>query len=213
MEGEFIRSALDSEKLAADAAAAATLAELGRSNEADQPSRSGGRRYAMVAGVVLLALLFVVQWMHQSRETLATIPAFSNTIGQVYRVLGQPVQPAWNVAGWRIEASSDAIEVKEGEENLTVSSRIGNNSDQPMPYPLIYISLTDRFLEPVGSQVLDPAEYLPTDLDPRKLVQPGNTFNAIITIKSPPQEASGYKVDVCYRQTGDQLRCAIDDFK
>jgi predicted Zn finger-like uncharacterized protein len=213
MEGEFIRSALDSEKLAADAAAAATLAELGRNNEADQASRSGGKRYAMVAGVVLLALLFVVQWMHQSREALATIPAFSNTIGQVYRVLGQPVQPAWNVAGWRIEASSDAIEVKEGEENLTVSSRIGNNSDQAMPYPLIYISLTDRFLEPVGSQVLDPAEYLPTDLDPRKLVQPGNTFNAIITIKSPPQEASGYKVDVCYRQTGDQLRCAIDDFK
>jgi predicted Zn finger-like uncharacterized protein len=213
MEGEFIRSALDSKKLAADAAAAAALAELGRNSEADQASASGGKRFAMIAGAVVLVLLFVAQWVHQSRESLATFPAFSNTIGQVYRVLGQPVQPAWNVAGWRIEASSDEIAIEEGEENLTVSSRIGNNSDQAMPYPLIYISLTDRFLEPVGSQVLDPAEYLPTDLDPRKLVQPGNTFNAIITIKSPPQNASGYKVDVCYRQTGDQLRCAIDDFK
>ena len=25
--------------------------------------------------------------------------------------------------------------------------------------------------------------------------------------------ATGYKISVCYRQTGGQLRCAIDDFK
>jgi hypothetical protein len=131
----------------------------------------------------------------------------------VYRAFGQPVHPAWDITGWRIEASNDTIQVDEGEENLTVYSRIGNDSDGPLPYPLVSISLTDRFLETLGNQVLDPAEYLPTDLDPRKLVEPGNTFNAVISIKAPPVEASGYKVDVCYRMTDGQLRCKASDFK
>jgi len=213
MEGEHIRSALDSEKLAADTAAAAELAALARAKEAEEAAQSGSKRYQLVGGIVVLVLLLAVQVIHQSREALATIPAFSSTVGQIYRALGQPVQPAWDIAGWRIEASDDVIDVEEGEENLTVYSRIGNNSDRPMPYPLINISLTDRFLEPVGSQILDPAEYLPTDLDPRKLVEPGNTFNAVISIQSPSADASGYKVDVCYRLSDGRLRCAIDDFK
>ncbi len=213
MEGEFVRSELDKEKMATDAAAAQQLADLARSHEAESSGKPSSSRLGMIAAAVVLTLLFVFQIMHQSRESLATIPAFSNTVGQVYRALGQPVQPAWDVTGWRIEASNDQIEVQEGEENLTVQSRIGNNSDRAMPYPLVNISLTDRFLEPVGSQLLDPVEYLAADLDPRKLVEPGNTFNAIITIKSPSIDASGYKVDICYRQTDGQLRCAIDDFK
>ena len=213
MEGEFVRSGLDSKKLAADTAAAAKMAELARANDANEASQSNSNRYRIIAGIVVLVLLFALQLMHQSRDSLVTIPAFSDTVGQVYRALGQPLQPAWDVTGWRIEASTDTIEVEEGKESLTVSSRIGNTSEQSMPYPLINISLTDRFLEPVGSQLLDPAKYLPTDLDPRKLVEPGNTFNAIITIRSPSIEASGYKVDVCYRQTSGWLRCAMDDFK
>ena len=82
-----------------------------------------------------------------------------------------------------------------------------------MPYPLISISLTDRYLEPVGSQILDPGDYLPSDLDPRKHVEPGNTFNAVMSIEAPSIDATGYKLDVCYRLGDGRLSCAIDDFK
>ena len=104
-------------------------------------------------------------------------------------------------------------ERRRDDDELTVYSRLGNNSDGPLPYPLIGISLTDRFEETIGSRVLDPAEYLPTDLDPRELVAPGNTFNAIITIKSATEDATGFKLNVCYRLSDEQLRCAIDDFR
>ncbi|MCJ7591771.1 MAG: zinc-ribbon and DUF3426 domain-containing protein [Woeseiaceae bacterium] len=211
MEGDFVRSAFDSEKLAADAAAAATLAKLTRSGGDDKARYSGGTRYGVIAGLVLLVIVLAIQAMHQSRESLATIPAFSNTVGQVYRALGQPVQPAWNITGWRFEATKGNVEGD--EEELTIYSRLGNNSDGPLPYPLISISLTDRFEETIGSRVLEPAEYLPTDLDPRKLVPPGNTFNAVITIKSATESATGFKLNVCYRLSDGQLRCAIDDFK
>ena len=99
------------------------------------------------------------------------------------------------------------------DSELTIYSRIGNKSDKPLPYPLIGISLTDRFEETIGSRVLDPGEYLATDLDPRKLVRPGNTFNAVISIPSLSSDATGFKLNVCYRLSGGLLRCAIEDFK
>jgi hypothetical protein len=211
MEGEFVHSEADSKKLAVDIAAAAELAEIARAADAEKARQSGGARYGMIGGVVLLVIVLALQVVHQSREALATIPAFSNTIGQVYRAIGQPVQPAWDITGWRFEATKGSVE---GDaEELTIYSRLGNNSDGPLPYPLIGISLTDRFEETIGSRVLDPAEYLPTDLDPRKLVEPGNTFNAIITINSAMEEATGFKLNVCYRLSDGQLRCALDDFK
>jgi len=211
MEGEFVHSERNSEKIAADTAAAAELAGIAKAAEAEQTGPSGGSRYGIIGGVVLLVIVLALQAVHQSREALATIPAFSNTIGQVYRAIGQPVQPAWDITGWRFEATKGSAE--DVAEELTIYSRLGNNSDGPLPYPLIGISLTDRFEETIGSRVLDPAEYLPTDLDPRKLVEPGNTFNAIITINSAMEEATGFKLNVCYRLSDGRLRCAIDDFK
>lgn len=211
MEGEFVRSAFDSKKLKADGAAAAKLAKIKRAGEAEIEHRGGERRYGMVAGLVLLVLVLAVQAIHQSREALATLPAFSSTIGQVYRALGKPVQPAWDITGWRFEATKGSAEGTQGI--LSIYSRLGNKSDGPLPYPLIAISLTDRFEEVIGSRILDPAEYLPTDLDPRKLVPPGNTFNAVINIDSAAENATGFKLNVCYRLSDGQLRCAIDDFK
>jgi len=212
MEGEHVRSAFDSQKLEADKVAAATsLASVLAAENAADKTPGGGRKYAIIAGTVVLALLLVAQGLHQSRDTLATIPAFNNAVGPMYRALGKPLSPEWDITGWRFEVTRGSTD--ETNENLTVYSRIGNKSEQPLPYPLIGISLTDRFEEAIGSRVLDPADYLASDLDPRKMVQPGNTFNAVITIPSPSEDATGFKLNVCYRQSGGDLRCAIDDFK
>lgn len=212
MEGETIHSTLDMKKLAADSAEAAQLLELAKIEEAKSAAQLGNKRYGMIGGAVVLVFLLIFQIMHQSREALATIPAFNGTVGQIYRALGQPVQPAWDITGWRFEATKGNTDGDDGEE-LTVYSRIGNKSESSMPYPLIGVSLTDRFEETIGSRILDPAEYLPTDLDPGKLVEPGNTFEAVITIDSALEDATGFRLKVCYRLSDGQLRCAIDDFK
>ncbi len=165
----------------------------------------------MVAGIIALGLLLVGQFVHQSRDTLATIPAFNDTVGPLYRAVGRPLTPDWDITGWRFEATKGSTD--ESDENLTIYSRIGNKSDSALPYPLVSVSLTDRFEETIGNRVLDPADYLSSELDPRKLVKPGNTFNAVITIRSPSPEATGFKLNVCYRESSGNLRCAIDDFK
>ncbi len=212
MEGEHIRSALDQDRREADReAAAASLAGAAATREADRKHDTQSPRWGMIAGVAALLLVLVLQALHQSRESLATIPAFNDVVGPMYRALGKPLSPNWDITGWRFEVTRGNTD--EDNQNLTIYSRLGNTSDQPLPYPLIGISLTDRFEETIGSRVLDPADYLQSDLDPRKLVEPGNTFNAVITIPSPSEDATGFKLNVCYRESGGNLRCAIDDFK
>jgi predicted Zn finger-like uncharacterized protein len=212
MEGEFVRSALDDEKREADMAEAAQLAELARAaREAKSDDSTGERRYGMIAAIIALGVLLLVQVMHQSREALATIPAFNNVVGPVYRAIGKPLSPAWDITGWRFEATRDISD--ENDEHLTFYSRIGNNSSKPLPYPLISISLTDRFEETIGSRMLSPPEYLTNNLDPGKLVQPGKTFNAVISVQAPARDAMGYKLKACYRLSEGQLRCKMPDFR
>jgi len=213
MEGEAFRSAGDLDKTEADTAAAAeALASLAAAaREPEKAEHTGGRRYGLIAGVVLLLIFLGVQYVHQSRDTLATIPAFNNAIGPLYRALGKPLSPEWDITGWRFEATKGSTD--EGDENLTIYSRVGNKSDKPLPYPLIGIALTDRFEETIGSRVLDPVDYLSNDLDPRKLVEPGNTFNAVITIESPDIAAASFRLRACYRTADGLLRCKDDGFK
>ena len=212
MEGDFVRSELDPEKIAADIAAAADLAGAAAAErEAEQAASQRGTNYGMVAGIIVLFLLLLGQLVHQSRNTLATIPAFNDTVGPLYRAIGQPLSPDWDITGWRFEATQGQAD--EENENLTIYSRIGNTSDRPLPYPLVSVSLTDRFEDVIGNRVLEPADYLTNDLDPRKLVQPGDTFNAAMTIHSPGANAVSFRLRACYRSAAGQLRCKEDGFK
>ncbi len=247
MEGSFARTAEEQERIDAS-----TDEETGKpaflaAAEADGDRGAGGslgRRVAMIGGAVFLLLGLGGQFVHQSRAELATIPAINDIIAPIYRALGMPITPEWDVSAWRFEVTrgstgdfaaqvDEAIEGGEetadsdgeeaaaqgesaeasGPETLTIYSRIGNESSQPLPYPLVSVSLTDRFEETIGNVVLEPAEYLTGNFDPRRLVPAGETFDAVISIESPSMEATGFKLNVCYRQEGGLLRCAIEDFK
>ena len=211
MEGEAFRSSENEDKLEVDTAAAAVLAGVAAAErEAEKSAASGGPRYGLIAGIVALLVLLAAQYVHQSRETLATIPAFNNAVGPLYRAIGQPLSPAWNISGWRFEVAKGT---QEDDESLTIYTRLANKSDQSLPYPLIGVSLTDLYEETIGSRVLDPTDYLANDLDPRKLVKPGNTFEAVITIPSLTEAHEGFRLRACYRTTDGKLRCKDDGFK
>jgi predicted Zn finger-like uncharacterized protein len=238
MEGDFVRGELDKNRIAAEkSVAAAAFEDPGLSIPLKKTMRGMLRRSddryhanppgaGMIVGAIALLLLLAAQVMHQSREALATVPLFNQTVGPLYRMLGRPLTPTWDISGWRFEATKgstestnaldDAAESNEmipADEVLTIYSRVGNKSDKALPYPLVHLSLTDRFEEIIGSRVLEPSEYLAENADPRKPVPPGNTFNAVFAIDSPSAEATGFKLNVCYRLAGGQLRCAIEDFK
>ena len=220
MEGEFVRSAIDKERLAAESDARSQIDEYGKLADTYALNRDnlrGGRRrydpasYTTIAGVVVLALVLLGQIMHGTRNSLATYGFFNQTMGPVYRMLGKPVTPQWDIKGWQFESTTGSTD--ENEQVLTVFSRLVNKSEQPLPFPLVHVSLTDRWEEVIGSRVLEPNEYLAGDLDPSKPVTPGENFTAVITIASPSEEATGFKLDVCYRVSPGRVRCANEDFK
>ncbi len=220
MEGEFVRSAIDKERLAAENDARSQIDEYGKLADTYALNREnlrGGRRrydpssYTVIAGVVILALVLIGQVMHGTRDSLATYGFFNQTMGPVYRMLGNPITPQWDIKGWQFESTSGSTD--ENEAVLTVFSRLVNKSEQPLPFPLVHVSLTDRWEEIIGSRVLEPNEYLAGDLDPSKPVTPGENFTAVITIENPSDEATGFKLNVCYRVTPGRVRCAIEDFK
>ena len=223
MEGDFVRSELDRERLADDNGAGSggrgsrrlsmqaikswsSPVDHDHDDDEDQPIRRG-----LLFGGIALLLLLGVQAVHQSRETLATLPFFNSTLGPIYRVLGKPVSPDWDISGWRFEATKGSTDAN--EQRLTVYSRVGNKSEKALPYPLIHLSLTDRFEEIIGSRVVEPNEYLVGDPDPRIPVAPGTAFNAVIAVDAPSVDATGFKLNVCYRLTSGRLRCAIEDFR
>ena len=218
MEGEFVRDAFEEERLEEERRKSAEadaekppVADTGETGKEPTPAPGEPVNYRLVGGIAALALLLGAQYLHQSRESLAVYPAFSDSVGSIYRLLGNPVTPAWDITGWRFEATKGSTD--ESDEVLTIYSRIGNKSAEALPYPLINVSLTDRYEDIIGSKVLEPGDYLAESLDTREVVAPGDTFSAVISIEAPDASATGFKLNVCYRQPGGRLRCAIDDFK
>ncbi len=215
-EDMFVHGSLEKDRLEAENEARSLFGTAGSLLDTDA-ARRGGRRstdptsYGVIAGTILLVLLMLGQVIHAHRETLSTYGLFNQTIGPVYRLLGIPVTPEWDIRGWRFEATNGNI--AEDEDVLTIFSRIGNNSLLPLPYPLMHVSLTDRWEEIIGSRVLMPNEYLAGDLDPSRPVIPGENFTAVITIDEPSVDATGFKLNVCYRVSPGRVRCATEDFK
>ncbi|MGI9232248.1 MAG: DUF3426 domain-containing protein [Woeseiaceae bacterium] len=213
MEGESVRSALDQEKRIADMAAAAKLAaEADKAEAADTEDINPVRNRRMAAAAGFLALLLVVQVLHQSREALATIPVFNDTVGPLYRAIGMPLSPAWDIRGFDFEATQPAPN-EDGSGRQQIYSRVANTSDKALPYPLINVALVDRFEETIGSNTQDPGEYLPVGQDPGELVEPGKTFNAVISVPSPAEGVTGYRLRLCYRLSNGMLSCKNSDFK
>jgi hypothetical protein len=214
MEGESVINEEDQERLeAARAAASESLKKAGFNDEKAKFRFRDWRPppHSMAAAAALLFVILIIQVIHQSREALAVSPAFQNTIGPVYGLFGNPVTPAWDVTGWRFEATKGSTD--DDNNVLTIYSRVGNNSQQSLPYPLVHVELKDRFEEIVGSRVLEPGEYLVDDADPGRPVRPKETFNAVIAIDSPSAAATSFKLNVCYRIGGGQLRCDDKDFR
>jgi predicted Zn finger-like uncharacterized protein len=242
LEGESVRSALEEELLAeklqesgashvasdrVSGKESATGAAGGKGAAAEDDGipldsymnskdRGGrGRRdspgYGVIAGTAALSLVLAAQVVHAYRDTLATSAMFEKTVGSVYRLLGEPLIPGWNVREWNFEGTSGSTD--DMDEVLTISSRIANSSAKPLPYPLLHVSLTDRWEEIIGSKVLEPAEYLAGSADPADRVNPGESFTAVVRVEAPAPEATGFKLNVCYPETGDRVRCATEDFK
>ena len=191
-------------RLAEEAAARAAAAREFEPVVDDSPGLLA-QRWPWVTAIALLALLLIVQVVHSERNLLVRNPALGPLIAGAYSTLGlTPLAPtdlsAYELRQWG--ASSDPREAN----RLMLRASIINRASYAQPFPLLRLTLQDRFGGTLGERDIGPADYLPGTGTPH-LLGPGERADALIRIVDPGTQAVGFELDICLPAAGG-VRCA-----
>jgi predicted Zn finger-like uncharacterized protein len=174
------------------------------------PSAAQRRPLILWAGAAIVsALLLIVQILHQNREWFIAHGhgPFGAGVRALYGVLGAPLPAPANLSGyqlrqWGVTGDPDA------NGTLRLRASILNTAAQLQPYPLLRVTLADRFGKGIGRRDFEPNEYLgkPT----AKLLAPGERADATLEILDPGKNAEGFEIDVCLRGVDQKIACQGD---
>jgi predicted Zn finger-like uncharacterized protein len=162
----------------------------------DAPRRRWSRA-AWMAAAVLFALLLVLQAVRTDGEWLAA-----------HMPLGRGgAEPAGSLSAYQLRQWGVTGD-PEANGTLRVRAALVNVTAQPQPYPLLRVTLADRFGARVGRREFAATEYL--GKSPAPLLAPGEKVDAVLDILDPGKDAEGFEIDVCVRSAGRKLACAGD---
>ncbi len=155
-----------------------------------------------------LALLLLVQVVHNYRSTLARHPQIGAPLQSVYAALGLTLRPDWNLHAYEVQqwgivsdpATPGTLKVRASVKNLAAFAQ---------PYPLLKLVLEDRWGEQVRAREFEPAEYLDATTAPNRLLEPTQQASATVAIVDPGPDAEGFRFDVCLRGARGPV-CAAD---
>jgi len=149
----------------------------------------------------------MVQVVHQNREWLAAHSPLGGTLRALYSKIGAPVSPLTNLSAYQLRqwgVTGDPA----GEGTLRVRASILNTAAQLEPFPLLRVTLANRFGSSIGTRDFEASEYLgkPT----ARLLAPGERVDATMDILDPGKSAEGFEIDVCLRGADRKISCAND---
>lgn len=173
--------------------------------EADDPPGLLSQRWPWVAGVSVLALLLVLQLVHSQRDSLVRSPAFGPVIAGAYAFFGLSVLAPTDLSAYELRQWGAASDPNESNR-LMLRASIVNRAAYAQPFPLLRLTLQDRFGGTLGLRDIGPADYLP-GAGGAGLLGPGERADALIRIVDPGAEAVGFELDICLPATGG-VRCA-----
>ena len=160
-----------------------------------------------LSAAIASALLLMAQIAHQNRAWVAHVHGpFGTAIRAVYGAMGSRYPPAnlsaYQLRQWGVTGDPDA------NGTLRVRASILNTAAQLQPYPLLRVTLADRFGKKIGRRDFEPGEYLgkPT----ARLLAPGERVDATLQILDPGKSAEGFEIDVCLRGAEQKISCAAD---
>jgi Protein of unknown function (DUF3426) len=177
----------------------------------DAPSRSADRRRLIgwVSAAVVFALLLVAQVMHHNREwfVVHTHGPLGAVVRALYGAMGAQLPAPANLSAYQLRqwgVTGDPA----ANGTLRLRASILNTAAQLQPYPLLRVTLADRFGKGIGRRDFEATEYLgkPT----ARLLAPGERADATLDILDPGKNAEGFEVDVCLRGADQRISCAND---
>jgi hypothetical protein len=157
--------------------------------------------------IILLSLLLAGQIVHRNREWLAAQGRLGGVLRTLYADFGNPLPVPAILSGYQLRqwgASGDAT----ANGSLRVRASILNTTNQLQPFPLLRVTLEDRFGAHLDTREFEPAEYSGKPLT--RLLGPGERADATVEIPDPGKDAEGFELDVCLRSAEGQINCAGD---
>jgi hypothetical protein len=165
--------------------------------EINAPRRRQLPPAAWMSAAVALALLMVFQVIQTNGEWLSVHAPMLDGGGKPAAALSTYQLRQWGVTG---DPGANGT--------LRVRASIMNSAAQLQPYPLLRVTLADRFGTRVGAREFEPAEYL--GKAPARMLAPGERVDATLNILDPGKDAEGFEIDVCIRGAEKKIVCAGD---
>ncbi len=163
-------------------------------------------RWRMMLTCIGLVLLLAIQVVHHYRQSLVRHPGFGDTLKSIYSVFGQNLEPRWEVNAYSIKQWGIVSDPQE-PGILRVRASITNNANFAQPYPLLKLTLEDRFGSHLGTRAFKPIEYLPSATSATRLLDAGVAANVDLAIVDPGEDAVGFQFDSCLGNE-QSMQCA-----
>ncbi len=150
-----------------------------------------------LAAAIVLALLLAAQVVRGNGDWLAAHIPFLGGAGQ-----GAANLASYQLRQWGVTGDPGA------KGTLRVRASIMNTAAQPQPYPLLRVTLVNRFGTRVGAREFVATEYLGKTT--ARMLAPGERVDATLDILDPGKDAEGFEIDVCVRGADKKIICAGD---
>ena len=162
-----------------------------------------------VAGIAGLVLVFGLQVAHFNRQSIAIDPTFGPIASRIYGWFGATLSPRWDLTAYSVRQLGADSEDADGSR-LRVRVSLHNESARVQPFPLLRLTLSDRFGNPVATRDLEPADYLPKRIADQRLLEPDQRVDAEVHVLDPGKTAMGFVVDACLRSQNGTIGCTAD---
>jgi predicted Zn finger-like uncharacterized protein len=220
---DFLLPAPDAELEPAIAHAAADLEGLSTSSSATRdandatgldellPPRRPARGRAWSIASAALVLLFAAQVVHHARAELVREPAITPYLLRIYAALGVAIDPRWEVERYALLRQPQMTTEHSGAQpRLRLRASFANEARRAQPYPLLRLTLEDRWGSPVAARDFTPSEYLRSDARVARLLAPGEQTQAELLVLDPGKDSVGFSLDLCLADANGAVRCAND---
>ena len=176
---------------------------------ADLAAAPPQRRWPLALGSAVLALALLAQVVHHWRDDIARSPMAGPWLLSAYSALGIDVAMPTDLSAFELRQFGAASDPGQAGR-LRLRASVVNRAAFAQPYPVLRLSLQDRFGSTIAARELEPADYLPGGARSASgLLGPSQRADAEVVFVDPGREAVGFELDVCARE-GAALRCSAD---
>ncbi len=165
------------------------------------------RVWPWAALTAALALLLAGQIAADRLDWLEAQSPFGPALRSLLARVGLPAAQETSLAAYQLRQWG-VTGAPEGAGTLRVRASVLNASAQLVPYPLLRVTLLNRFGARVGTRDFAPAEYVGKPV--ARMLAPGERVDATVSILDPGKDAEGFEIDVCLRRPDQRVVCAAD---